>query len=224
MKNSGIYIVKNIITGEFYLGSAHNFNKRKWRHFSSLKHSKHHSIVLQRAYDKYGKNSFVFEPIFHCLPDDCIKFENHFLTILAPRYNIAKDAVAPMAGRKHSEETKLKFRAVKRPSGKECYQYGTTWSDETRAKIMAKQVGSKRSEETKQKMSDTAKRINSIGRIDRTKAYKSVIDNDGIIYKSASDAAKLNGVSVQTICDILKGRHSKTRQKKSFKYYNGNNN
>jgi group I intron endonuclease len=61
--NSGIYIIKNIIDGKVYVGSAKDFNKRKLRHFNDLKKNKHSSIKLQRAYNKYGESNFIFEEI-----------------------------------------------------------------------------------------------------------------------------------------------------------------
>lgn len=56
-----IYKIVNKNNGKFYIGSTKNIEKRKHKHFEDLKHKKHHSIYLQRAYDKYGENSFIVE-------------------------------------------------------------------------------------------------------------------------------------------------------------------
>ncbi len=78
--------------------------------------------------------------------------------------------------------------------------------------------------ETKKKMSDTAKRINSISRVDFEKSVnKKVQDSNGIVYKSLADAARTLKISVQAICDNLKGRSKKTRVGKlrlTFTYFN----
>ena len=61
-----IYIIRNKINGKFYLGSTNNYHKRRINHFSQLRCNKHHSIHLQRAYDKYKENSFEFILIETC--------------------------------------------------------------------------------------------------------------------------------------------------------------
>lgn len=60
-KISGVYKITNLINNKIYIGSAMDFEGRKYRHLNSLKKNKHHSIKLQRAYNKYGEESFKFE-------------------------------------------------------------------------------------------------------------------------------------------------------------------
>lgn len=57
----GVYCIKNIQENKYYIGSSFNIQSRKWNHFSALRHQKHHSIHLQRAWNKYGKDVFVFD-------------------------------------------------------------------------------------------------------------------------------------------------------------------
>ena len=59
--NSGVYQIRNTVNGKVYIGSAKHFNKRKSQHFHYLKTNKHHSQKLQRSYNKYGIQNFVFE-------------------------------------------------------------------------------------------------------------------------------------------------------------------
>lgn len=59
-KIKGIYRIKNEINGKSYIGSSININSRIQRHKSELKHGKHSNLKLQRAYDKYGTNSFTY--------------------------------------------------------------------------------------------------------------------------------------------------------------------
>lgn len=61
MSNGGIYQIRNIIDNKTYIGSAKVFEERKKRHFRALRGKYHHSILLQRAFDKYGEENFVFE-------------------------------------------------------------------------------------------------------------------------------------------------------------------
>ena len=48
-----IYKIKNNINDKVYIGSTKDFEKRKSRHLNELKNNKHHSIYLQRFYNKY---------------------------------------------------------------------------------------------------------------------------------------------------------------------------
>lgn len=56
-----IYKIINTENGNFYIGSTIEPHKRELRHFRELKGGKHHSVYLQRAYNKYGRNAFIFK-------------------------------------------------------------------------------------------------------------------------------------------------------------------
>ena len=100
---------------------------------------------------------------------------------MKPEYNVSKQVGSVMYGRKHKPETIEKFKTIKRPSGNDNYMFGTQWSEETRIKILQKKIGSKRTEETKTKMSETAKKLNRyldlLPFIESRK--KKIIDNQG---------------------------------------------
>lgn len=57
--NSGVYMIKNIINGKVYIGSASNLIIRLSHHLHDLKNNKHHSLHLQRAWNK-NDNYFIF--------------------------------------------------------------------------------------------------------------------------------------------------------------------
>jgi group I intron endonuclease len=61
MINSGIYRILNTINGKGYVGSAKVFKNRWQRHITRLRKGTHHSILLQRAWNKYGETFFKFE-------------------------------------------------------------------------------------------------------------------------------------------------------------------
>jgi group I intron endonuclease len=63
MIQSGIYKIRHIKSGKVYVGSAINFIKRWLDHKKELRGNYHHSILLQRAWNKYGENKFEFEII-----------------------------------------------------------------------------------------------------------------------------------------------------------------
>jgi group I intron endonuclease len=114
---SGVYKILNKINGKFYIGSAKNVTSRWDQHRRSLLKGKHSNPMLQRAVKKYGFNSFIFEVLEQCTLFNLQTREQYYLDTLKPfepkGYNIALNALHPMEGRKHREETKQKMRNAK---------------------------------------------------------------------------------------------------------------
>lgn len=105
----GIYKILNNITGDFYIGSSCNLKQRKNTHFRSLRKGTHHSIILQRAVNKYGIDNFIFEIIENCKKEKLIEKEQYYFDLLYPLYNIAKKAGSTI-GIKNTDEQKNKKR------------------------------------------------------------------------------------------------------------------
>jgi group I intron endonuclease len=150
--NSGIYKITNIINNKCYIGSAININKRWAVHRNSLLFNKHHSIYLQRVYNKYGITQLKYEVLLYCDKKDLLFYEQRAIDTYKPEYNLCKIAGSP-AGRKASEETKAKMRAARK-----------NISDETRAKLSAAgkgrispNKGKSPSKETREKLSIAGK-------------------------------------------------------------------
>ena len=150
---SGIYKILNILNGKMYIGSSVSFEQRWTQHRSELRRNKHHSPKLQRAWNKYGEDAFVFSIIEECAPEILEKREqfwmDHYNAYGRHGYNIALVAGRAMLGRNHTDEAKAKMSEA----GK-----GKPKSNETKAKLSASQLGKKHTEETKAKISAAAKR------------------------------------------------------------------
>lgn len=91
---SGIYKITNKTNGKIYVGSAKNINKRWKRHIYELNNQKHHNIILQNAWNKYGCDNFKIEIIELIRPELLLKREQYYIDKLNPfvenGYNIAK--------------------------------------------------------------------------------------------------------------------------------------
>jgi group I intron endonuclease len=207
-------MIKNVVNGNIYIGSTVDFKKRMNTHFNFLRKNKHHNEHLNYAYNKYGESSFIYGIIQECTRENRLRIENVYLKKYKPEYNIAKDAKAPMEGRKHSAASKKKMAEWDRPKGENHYNYGGTWKEEQREKILRKRIGSKRNEETKKRMRETALRLNRHSSLKTSieESKKSLIDTNGFYYESLTDASIKLGIAPSTICDVLMGR-SKTIKK-----------
>jgi group I intron endonuclease len=114
LNSTGVYKIQNIIDGKIYIGSTENSFKARWKqHEDAFKIGKN-SRYLQFSYDKYGKENFIFVPLFECDPEECLEWEQFFFDLYQPwpetdeGYNICKIA-GNTTGCTHSEETKLKI-------------------------------------------------------------------------------------------------------------------
>lgn len=158
-KEAGIYYILNIETGKRYVGSAKSLHDRyKW-HVRDLEKNKHHSIKLQRAWNKYGADKFCFVVVkFVSDLDTIYKHEQSFMDLykcVENGYNICPTAGSRL-GQKFSDETKLKMSLSQKGKPRPTSSYKR--SDETKARMSAAQKdrehkrGYHFSEETKERM------------------------------------------------------------------------
>lgn len=152
----GIYKIINIVSNSFYIGSAVNLQRRKARHFSELRKGKHNNRHLQRAWDKYGEQAFVFvvleEPPEHV---DLLECENVWLRQHVGQencYNIGVDATAPMRG--VSGDQSPTWGRKRTPEELAAQNWlGRTHTDSTKEKIAAHLRGKPKSAEVRAKIS-----------------------------------------------------------------------
>lgn len=75
MKDSGVYVIENKITGLKYIGSSKQIKKRWAQHYLYLEKGIHNNTHLQNSYNKHGKNAFINKVILKCNTDDLLKYE-----------------------------------------------------------------------------------------------------------------------------------------------------
>lgn len=59
-KQAGIYLIVSKINGKRYIGSSVRICVRWNEHKRDLRLNRHHSLLLQRHYNKYGEDDLVF--------------------------------------------------------------------------------------------------------------------------------------------------------------------
>jgi group I intron endonuclease len=118
---SGVYLITNTVTGKVYVGSARRMRPRLQAHRTTLRAGKHHSSLLQRAWDKYGEGAFVAAVIEECAESDLRTREQLAIDARGASdrergYNLNPNT-APGRGLPHREETKRKIGAANRGKG-----------------------------------------------------------------------------------------------------------
>lgn len=147
---SGIYKITNLVTRDYYIGSAVNLNSRKRTHFANMNLGKHPNKHLQSSYNKYGKENFSFEILAKCPKEYNLKLEQFFIDILKPTFNKRKEVNSNL-GMVLTEEHKRKISESNTNNPK---RIGKKLSEEQKEKMRQAKLGKKLSEETKQKISE----------------------------------------------------------------------
>lgn len=64
-RTNGVYLIRNIVTGQFYIGSTTAGIHRRWdQHKYKLRSGTHFNKHLQKGWNSYGEKSFSFEIVF----------------------------------------------------------------------------------------------------------------------------------------------------------------
>lgn len=185
---TGIYKITNLINNKIYVGSAGGKNgfKQRWLiHKNTLKSGKHGNKHLQKAWDKHGENSFIFEIIEFVQDTNIILVrEQYYFDLLKPYinkigYNISKIAGSNL-GYNQTFEAKQKISE---------FNKGKILSEETRKKMSDSKIGVLAGEKH-----PIAKFTNI-----EVKEIRDFFKN-GLSYLQLSEKYK---VSKQTICGII---------------------
>lgn len=160
-EKTGIYQIKNILTGKVYVGSSIDIHDRILDHKQMLKKDKHHSPKLQNSVNKYGVENFLFEMIEECSKEFLVEREQYWIDLFSGYTNgyNSRPKASNNLGFKFSEESKERIRKSQKglQAGSKHPLYGKKHSEETKQKMRLSKLGKKLSEETKNKMSEIRK-------------------------------------------------------------------
>lgn len=146
----GIYAIIHKESGKLYIGSSNRIKDRWSEHRVMLRENRHHSILLQRAWNKYGEEAFEFKILEVGIAKEDLKDkEQHWMDFYRsydPQfgYNIChdayrrKDIIPWMKGKHHKPESLAKLRRAK---------LGKKLSEEHKRHISESQVGKTLSKE-----------------------------------------------------------------------------
>lgn len=126
---SGIYIIANNVNGKVYVGKTVRNIKARWsEHKATLTSGKHHNTHLQNAWNKYGESAFEFQVLEYCAIDQLDAREKHHIAIYKAcgmSYNMTSGGDGAL-GRDTNDATRQKLsKALK----------GRVFTEETRRKM-----------------------------------------------------------------------------------------
>jgi len=153
-RDSGIYVIRCLVSMMVYVGQAVDLNRRWKHHQYNLAHRPELcNPHLFQAWQKYGAQAFVFGVLECCSPSKLDQREQHWIDKLeafGPKGYNARPVAHSMQGYRFSPEAcKRRSRITKK-----------MWTEEHRAMISAKTRGRKKgpmSEAQKVKLSEALK-------------------------------------------------------------------
>lgn len=158
-QTSGIYQIRCIPTGKVYVGSAVDLAARWRTHQYDLRHGKHSSQYLQRAWNKHGEDAFRLEIIELVLSPFLLEREQYWLDKLQaydPRkgFNTARHAGSRMGVKWSAESIQKRLNTMKgRPRPPMSEEQKRKISEIRRGKDLAGNTGRKHSAEVREHMS-----------------------------------------------------------------------
>lgn len=217
----GVYMIKSVKNPKrYYIGSSIDI-KQRWRcHLADLRKNVHHSIKLQRHFNKYGKEDLIFTILMGCDKEYLIKNEQYFIDALKPYFNGSllaqtnsnlKGSTPWNKGKKMPPEVIEKLRQSHlgqaawnkgKSTGqvpwnkgmKGCYTF--KMPEETKKKIAIASLGNKRglgyrhSDEVKQKMREIALKRPPMSEEQKEKLRQASMGNKNMLGKTRPEETR----------------------------------
>lgn len=111
---SGIYCLKNLISGKMYIGQSVDIYGRWKEHMSTLRAGRHASHYLQNSFNKHGEKVFLHGVIEHCTKEELNEREYYWINFY-DAYNKGYNQTIPnprTGKRTFTEEDKLKHSII----------------------------------------------------------------------------------------------------------------
>lgn len=235
MKECGIYRFYNLTNGKSYVGQSRDLQHRYNEHLNLLRRGVDGCSILNKAWQKYGEDSFGYEILCYCSEDELDEKEKMFIetyNALSDGYNCTEGG-GGISGYHHTSEARKKIGDAFR---------GKTLSEEHKKKCSECQKGKKLTpehkkalsdawtEERKKRFSETRSGSNNpnYGRTGESACNRvSVMASTGEVFATIADAARWCGLSsrgnISSCCRGIRqyaGHHPETNEQLSWTYTN----
>ena len=105
-----VYAITHTDSGKRYVGSTVDYEQRTRVHKMNLRHGNHHSLLLQRSFNKYHESAFEFGILEVVSSGELVVREQHWIDQLLPVFNASLTVHRHALGKKLSAEHKAKIR------------------------------------------------------------------------------------------------------------------
>lgn len=193
-----IYKTTNLVNGKIYIGQD---SKNNPEYLGSGK-------IIKRAIKKYGKENFKKEILEVCANQTELDIkEKYWIQELNTinqdiGYNVSFGGQTGWyKGLKHTEETKRIYSLTRKGKliGDKNGMYGKQHTEETKKKISESLSGENNSFFGKQHTENTKKKMSESAKKRKTNPNSKKVSVDGLVFNSASEAARFFGLSSGTI-------------------------
>lgn len=192
MAKFGVYRIRNIKTGKFYIGSAGGYKGvvgRLSTHRSKLRSQTHNNPKLQAAWNKYGEGVFVFETVEICPAEKCLEREQWYLDNWL------------FASSNDDRFHRLGYNINRKATSRK----GAILSSQTKRKIAQSLKGHKQSEKTKQRR----RAAQSGEKGNNAKFTQQQVEEVKLLYRqglSKAELARRFGVAHSTVSRMIEGK------------------
>ena len=131
LRKTGVYILRNTLTGRVYVGATKDASEREWSHFGKLGRGVHDCKELQSDFDEMGRECFEFLVVEECTASELHNVEQKHSDLYFNKYNKRSD-VRSNNGVPHS----LEVRAIlkEKRTGEKNPFFGKRHTKESNAK------------------------------------------------------------------------------------------
>lgn len=229
----GIYKITNLVNSKIYIGQSINIFSRWGYHRRALNNNKHVNKHLQRAWNQYGEQNFVFSIVLECNYEDLNKYESYY--ILKYRsydplfgYNKTFGGEGEIPTEEIRQKKSLKFRGKNNPMYGRCGElnpvYGKPKSQETIQKLRDAWDDERKQEQSIRVSGENNPMSGMVG-CQNPASKKVVCIETGDVFETMKDAAKWCGLKTHTnISNVCNGKrkhaglHPQTGEKLTWKY------
>lgn len=185
MSECVVYLIRNRLTKDFYVGATRRLTRRWSDHRAALSKGEHHAVRLQRAWNKYGPAYFEFFVAGVYAPADLLPAEQWWLDNAKCAYNSSRRASCPSLDADARAALSVKLKQVWA-----CPERRAA-ARERGLKQRVTRAGQVATAATRAKLSDTHRSKNRVHEVDgKLWALKELSEHYGVHYGMLKDRVR----------------------------------